>query len=158
MAYTTLNSLTTSIRDFFENHAQVNTFHFGYGLSDVNAPKDGTDIVYPYVFAVKQTSRVYQNQVIVPIEFIIMDQCPDVELDTDKTHSDMLEIARDMIAYYSFMAASTSEFFSIDAGPNDSWQTGFFVDRFKDRVAGVSVIVNFRLKMPLSKCYIPTRS
>jgi hypothetical protein len=157
MPYTTLNSLTTAIRTFWENHAQVNTFHFGYSYSDLNNPKNATSVSYPYVFAVKQPSRVYRQYVLVPITFSIMTQCPDVELDIEKTHSDMLEIARDMIANFTIVAGGNTESFYIDGAQSNSWNIEFFEDNFKDSVAGVSVTVEFKLAMPLSKCYIPTR-
>jgi hypothetical protein len=139
---------------------------FGYGtINDIEVPRDGTNTDYPYFFMNPQTFQMATGVINCIVNIVVMDLQPvdgfpnptgagpsDLSADTVwKTHSDMTEILRDYIAYWNQVPADVRSQIKVDRNVTITP----FVERFTDRVVGVTGTLNIRIVYPLDNCNTP---
>lgn len=139
---------------------------FGYGtITDVEVPRDSSTPTYPYFFFNPQTFQMATGVINCTVNIIVMDLVPQVgfpnptpngpddlsEEGVWKCHSDMTEILRDYIAYWNQVPADVRSQIKVDRNVTITP----FIERFTDRVVGVTGTLNIRIDYPLDNCNQP---
>ncbi len=142
------------------SHQQINTIHTGL-ISDISTPKvkptqtEQNNIIYPYAFLINQSIDIEQNEgsslFYANMTLILMDRYNDNETSIYQIQSNMFEIARDIIAFYSIRNGGGKPYrlyandVSINIHP--------FVERGSENVAGVELTLPFMVESPLSNSF-----
>ena len=139
---------------------------FGYGtITDIEVPRDSSTPDYPYFFMNPQSFQMATRVLNCTVNIIVMDLVPTngfpnpgqtgpADLSEEgvwKAHSDMTEIIRDFIAYWNQVPANVRPEATIDRNVT----IAPFVERFTDRVVGVTATLTVQLEYPLNNCTTP---
>ena len=139
-----------TLRKIIESHPAVRTFRVG-PPSTIEMPTDEKpEIKYPYVHLVPQPAILGAASTLFDFDLIVMDLAKDQLGKEERTQSAMLEITRDIIAYFTRTTWDQFRFnlkLPITATP--------FVEEFQNSAAGWTSQIQIEAMTPLSNCENP---
>lgn len=132
------------------SHPAVKTFRVG-PPSTIEMPTDEKPAIkYPYVHLVPQPSQLGASSTIFEFDMIVMDLAKDQLGLEERTQSAMLEITRDIVAYFTRTTWPEFRFnmiLPITTTP--------FVEEFQNSCSGWTSQISIEAMTPLSNCENP---
>ena len=140
----TLNQVQQALEQIATNHKQINSF----GEGDIWDIATSGDINYPLMYVSLEDSTIGNRVEALTFSIILMDIVKGGRVNENDALSDMLEVAKDIIAQLNH-PSYTWEF------ANDSINISNFTERFLDSVAGVTMRVTLNLPFSFDRCAMP---
>jgi len=146
----TYRNVIESLRDIILSHPAVKTFRVG-PPSTIEMPTDETPAIkYPYVHLIPQPATLDGKSTMFDFDLIVMDLAKDQLGLEERTQSSMLEITRDIIAYYTRTTWEQYRFNMILPVVSTP-----FVEEFQNSAAGWTTQIKIEAMTPLSNCENP---
>lgn len=140
----TLNQIIAIFKAFADGHKQVNFF----GSGELRAA-NYAELSYPVLWVMHDRSVIGANEVRISFKVALYDLVTADESNVNEVHSDMLEIAKDLI--------STLNQIEYDEFEDLGEVNGQFVsDKLGDSVAGVQLDLNISMTYTSGTCIIPS--
>lgn len=140
----TLNQIEKALEQIATNHKQINT----YGSGDIWDIATSGDINYPLMWVSLEDSTIGNRTESLSFDIILMDIVKGGRVNEADALSDMLEVAKDVIAQLNNPSYQWSF-------ANDSVTITNFTERFLDSVAGVTMKVKLDLPFSFDRCAMP---
>jgi hypothetical protein len=146
----TYRNVIEALKQGIESHPAVKTFRVG-PPSTIEMPTDTKpEMKYPYVHLVPQPATLDGKSTVFDFDLIVMDLAKDQLGLEERTQSAMLEITRDIIAFYTNTTWEAWRFniqLPVVSTP--------FVENFQNSVAGWTTQIKLVAITPLSNCENP---
>ena len=147
----TYRNVVESLRQVCNDHPAIKTFRCG-PASMIEIPTEDQQVSakYPYVMLVPQPATINQGSTTYDFDLVVMDMAKD-KLDLEeRTHSNTMEILRDILAKYKM--TTWAEFrFNVNL---PAIATPFF-EGYKNSTCGWSVQLQIEALAPLDHCNNP---
>lgn len=141
----TYNQIVYDIKEFFNRHLQVNLF-IDVQYADFNAGSN----IYPATILVPQLSNINNTQLNLNFNLFFVDLLNSDRSNTREVYSDMLEVARDFIAYFQEYEENRDWCIQNDATIQP-------IEEKEDDAIIAGWVLNFTVELPFNKnvCDIP---
>lgn len=146
----TYRNVIEALRQTIESHPAVKTFRVGPPSTIEMPTEDTPEIKYPYVHLVPMPATLDASNTVFDFDMIVMDLAKDKLGLEERTQSSMLEITRDIVAYFTRTTWEEFKFnmaLPIVATP--------FVEEFQNSCAGWTSQIQIIAQTPLSNCENP---
>jgi len=141
----TLNQIETALESIATNHQQINS----YGSGELYDIVTSGDTSYPLMYTNLESSQIGGRVESLTYSILLMDIVKGGRVNEGEVLSDMMEIAKDIIALLQ--------------SPSYAWQFDEqnitiepFTERFTDSVTGVNFKVILLLPFAFDRCIVPT--
>ena len=147
----TYRNIVESLRTLCESHPSIKTFRCG-AASMIEIPTEDQQVSakYPYVMLVPQTADISQNATVYDFDLVVMDLAKSSLDLEERTHSNTMEILRDILAKYKL---TTWNDFRYNVNL-PATATPFF-EGYKNSCCGWTVQLQIEAITPLNNCDNP---
>lgn len=147
----TYKNVVEAMRDLCDSHPAIKTFRCGpASMIEIPTEDQKVSAKYPYVMLIPQPATISQNATVYDFDLVVMDLAKD-KLDLEeRTHSNTMEILRDILAKYKL---TTWKDFRYNVNL-PAVATPFF-EGYKNSCCGWTVQLQIEAITPLDNCNNP---